>query len=314
MDWEQVAFAGANGVTIRGTLTRPAGAGTHPAVLLIQGSGPTDRDGNQGETLRTDLLRELADALAAAGIASLRCDKRGLHANAAELPTSSEAMAEFYTWELAEEDWRCAFAFLSAQPDIDANRVGIIGHSEGGMVALRLAQSERPAALALLATAARPLAAVVTEQLSALLDRQGAQGEQRAALMAHLAGVLALLEREGRTPDDLHPGLAVLFPAYLNRYWQSALRLDPLALLAHYNGPVLVVNGSDDPQVSAERDARVLAEALQRRGGAWQLVVAEGAGHALKRSRPDGLPEAEPINADSLAAIRDWMTTHLGAA
>src|SRR5438067_1649273 len=86
---QHISFQGNGGITIAGTLVLPETANSDrlvPAVLLIQGSGPTDRDGNQPPNLQTDLLRQLANILAGAGIASLRYDKRGMYANRDALP------------------------------------------------------------------------------------------------------------------------------------------------------------------------------------------------------------------------------------
>src|SRR3546814_6556905 len=97
---QQVRFAGTGGIALAGTLTLPMDVTKPvPAVLLLQGSGPTDRDGNQPPALRTDLLRQIADLLAARGIASLRYDKRGMYANAASLPAERKDEAAYCSGE-----------------------------------------------------------------------------------------------------------------------------------------------------------------------------------------------------------------------
>src|SRR5258708_3636948 len=93
----QVTFPGADGATLAGTLQLPAGEKAGPALVLLAGSGPTDRDGNQPPALVTDLLKQVAVGLAEKGIASLRYDKRGMYANKADLPKDLAKYGDFFS-------------------------------------------------------------------------------------------------------------------------------------------------------------------------------------------------------------------------
>src|SRR5205085_6509368 len=136
-----------------------------------QGSGPTDRNGNQPPALTTDLLRQIADILAAEGIASFRYDKRGMSANRATMPKDHAEWPGFFDWPQFVGDARAAFATLAGQPDVVPDRVGVLGHSEGGILALELGsggEGPRPRVLVLAATPGRPLGQVMHAQLSAI--------------------------------------------------------------------------------------------------------------------------------------------------
>src|SRR6185437_2429566 len=119
----------------------------------IQGSGPTDRDGNQPPQLKTDLLRQIATALGEAGIASLRYDKRGMYANRDTMPKAAAELPHFFDWSAFVEDVHGAFDFLRAQEAIDPARVGILGHSEGGLLALDVSTLHTPQAKVLVLAA-----------------------------------------------------------------------------------------------------------------------------------------------------------------
>ncbi len=92
---QQVSFQGTDGVTLAGTLQLPAGEGRSPALVLLAGSGPTDRNGNQPPALITDLQKHIAQGLADQVVVSLRFDKRGMYANAAELPKDNAKLGDF---------------------------------------------------------------------------------------------------------------------------------------------------------------------------------------------------------------------------
>jgi hypothetical protein len=315
----EVTFAGAGGFELRGTLVLPApGDGARaPAVLLLPGSGPTDRDGNQPSVgLATNLLAQVADALADAGIASLRFDKRAAHVYAPRWPPGDEAMDEFFSYENFVGDARAAYETMRTRAEIDPRRVAIAGHSEGGLLALQIARDlegseSRPAALALLATAGRTIEPVLREQIAALLDRQGADAATKKTYLDALDGAMAAVRRGDAVPADLPAGLRPLFPRSAMKLMRAYFTVDPALLAESVRGPVLVLQGDRDAQVSVERDAPRLVEALKKRAGgdASTLVVVEGASHNLKPVKgPEDPAFAGPVAPPALAAIVDFLT------
>jgi acetyl esterase/lipase len=283
---QQISFTSSDGSVLAGTLTMPGGmVEKAPALVLLQGSGPTDRDGNQPPVLRTDLLRQIAEGLAQKGIATLRYDKRGMHANAAGLPVDPKDYADYFNWHRFVDDAYAAYAFLRAQPSVDLHMVGIAGHSEGGTIALdlasRLQDQEKPTALILLATGGRPIDAIVRDQLGRQLASLK-PGQKRAFLAENDRAVLAIRDT-GKVPDKLPQALYGIYPPYSGPFWQAQLRLDPAALAQRYAGPVLLVQGDADVQISAERDALALDRALQKRSGDdHALILLPRTSHALK--------------------------------
>lgn len=310
----ELRFEGARGAPLAGTLTLPASGDKVPALLLIQGSGPTDRDGNQPPHLLTDLLKDLALLLAELGIASLRCDKRGMGAVAASLPKDPAALADFVRWEHFVEDARLALAQLAAQEGVDARRVGILGHSEGGLIALDLAASGRaqPAMLILAATTGRPIAAVLRDQLARLGRMQGAPEAVLDALLDENDRILAGLAAGAGYPETVSPGLAGLYPPYLRHYWEGFAARDPAVLASGCACPVFVLAGSADVQVLADRDVPALAAALSGRsaaGGARHAVeVLANGSHNLKAvAGPDDPGHGGPLHPGVRPALEAWL-------
>ena len=155
---------GAPGVMLAGTLTLPPGDGPFPAAVLLAGSGPNDRD----ETiLRHKLFLVLADDLTRRGIAVLRYDKRGIGKS-----TGDYALA---TSRDFADDARAAFLYLKTQPHVNAAKVGLIGHSEGGIIApMVAAQSPDVAFLVLLAGTGVPGERIIAEQSALIGKAEGA--------------------------------------------------------------------------------------------------------------------------------------------
>lgn len=307
-----VFLTGSGGAPIAGTLCLPGRASDArrvPAFLLVQGSGPTDRNGNQPPGHVPDLLRQVALQLAARGIASLRCDKRGQHANAASLPRDLPSLTEFVRWEHAVADAAAGLSLLRARPEIDRARVGLFGHSEGGMIGLELAAAgeQAPAALVLAATPGRPLGAVLRDQLHRIGRRQGGSEEVLAPLLDAGDRLLAHVVATGEYPPNVPPNLAPLFPAYLRRFWQSAASRDPAALARRAAGPVLVIGGTGDVQVLADKDVPELDAALGARPApaSHRVVMLAGAGHALKSSAA----VVGPLHPDLGPALAHWLTS-----
>ncbi len=312
-------------VTLMLPTGRPQPVDGWPALLLIQGSGPTDRDGNQLPQIRTDLLRQMADYLASQGIATLRYDKRGMHANSASLPTDPGKYSDFFRWDNFVGDATAVYRFLIEHPGVDTKRSGILGHSEGGLIALAAAERLRqnatpaipaPAVLVLAATPGRRMEAVLTGQLEYLLEEQQVPANQTRALLNANRRIIEAIGRDGQVPGDVPRGLKPLYPGYAGPFLQSLFRLDPARLVQDFAGPVLVLQGQADNQVSAERDAPALDNALaERKDMPHSLRIFPALSHNFKVT--DGQPQPSdlsgPVGEEMLRALTEWLARHLAA-
>jgi fermentation-respiration switch protein FrsA (DUF1100 family) len=212
------------------TLTLPDGKGPFPAVVLVHGSGPMDRDETVG---KTHLFADLADGLAAHGIASLRYDKRTF------------AYGDVLSNDLTLEDEVLADAIdathvLAARPEIDASRIVVVGHSLGGMLAPEIAaRSGGVAGVVLLAPPARPPLDILRDQLRYL----GAPREVRESV--ELALTVINLGALGDDPTVRVMGMPLA-------YWRDWESHDGVAAARALGAPVLLVQGGRDYQVTAE--------------------------------------------------------------
>lgn len=250
---------------LAGTLTLPARPGD-AAVLILPGSGPTDRNGDNPATGPSGTYRLLAEALAERGVASLRFDKRGLGGSA-----GAGAREEDLRFTTNVDD---ALAWLELlRSRTGARRVFVLGHSEGALTAALVAQRADLSGVILAAGAGRPAVDVIREQLRA--------GGTPPELSAQADAVFEALRR-GETVADAPPALAALFRPSIQPYLRSWLFLDPAEELARSRVPALVLQGDRDVQVSLQ-DARRLAAA---RPGV-RLVVLPGVSHILKAAPED---------------------------
>jgi uncharacterized protein len=316
----QVSFQGNGGVTLHGTLTVPAHPPDTrvPALVLVQGSGPTDRDGNQPPALMTNLLKQLAKAFAEHGIATLRFDKRGMYDNHADWPKDKTKWEEFCRWEHFVGDVVAAYKFLDSQSVVDAKYVGLAGHSEGGDLVLQAAdvlkaEAHPPAALILLSTPGRRMDAVIADQLAGLLQKQGATAAEAKFYLDENTRITKAIAETGKVPADVPAGSAALYPAYLGAFLHSELAVDPAALAKTYAGPVLVVAGANDTQVPAQKDAGALDAALKTRAkDDHQMLVLPGTSHNLKVVKDDADPGFTGVVApDALDKITTWAAEKL---
>lgn len=254
---------------LRGSLLMPPGQTAAPAVLVLPGSGPTDRNGN-GPGLSTDAYLLLARALASEGIASLRIDKRGVAASGAAGPAEDELRFSTYV-----EDAAAWAAYLGRQPRV--SRVVVLGHSEGALVGSLVAQRPGISGFVSLAGVGAPAADVLRHQLAGALP---------PALLAESRSVLSQLEK-GQRVASTSPELAPLFRPSVQGYLISWFRIDPRAEIAKVKVPVLIVQGTTDLQVGVE-DARALKAALP----SASLRVVDGMNHILRAA-----PAAKTENA-----------------
>jgi len=279
---EDVTVAG-----LSGTLLKPAGIERPPVVLLIAGSGPIDRDGNQAGAGAGE-LRQLAEALAERGIASLRYDKRGIGRSVTAGLHEQDLLLDTFAADAAA--W---LAYLrGGRRDLGAPVVA--GHSEGGLIAILIAEGRRlpgvrgrldrqvdrliakptPAtAIVLLAAPGRPLGDVLRDQLR----RSG----MPAALLDEALATLARLEN-GKSVPAVRPELAALFRPSVQPFLRSMLAIDPAHELHRLVLPVMIVSGGHDLQVGAA-DAARLAKA---RPDATRLDIPD-MNHVLKITPAD---------------------------
>jgi len=247
------------------------------AALFIGGSGPVDGDGN-APGLLTDSYLQLAHALAKGGIASLRYDKRGVGRSEGDAASASRS-------DLLN-DARAALAALRAQPEIDPDRIFLIGHSEGAYLAPIIAtEDDTIRGVVLLAGAARSLDEITRWQIETLLRMQGASEEKITASLAQEDQYIEFVKTSsGEWGDytfaDLHAampwlteqGAAQLTGSPLSLTWlREHYTADPTGPLRRLHVPVLIINGEKDLQVPAEEADRI-REAIEE-GGNQDVTV-----------------------------------------
>jgi len=307
---QTITFTGAGGIKLEGSLMVPAGSldHKHPAVLLISGSGPTDRDGNQ-PGLKTDTLKQIATGLAGAGIASFRFDKRAVATNAKQWPKSPNDFGPFFSWKNHIGDAMAAWFAMKKSGLIDSTNCAILGHSEGGLIALVMAQGARPVALVLAGTPARRFDVLIHEQLSKQLALAGETGKK---LLATSDRISAQIRTTGRVPLDVPTELKALYNPSIGVYFKEIAEVDPLEIARRFPGPVLVVNGNLDKQVNPKLDAEALFNVLKSRQGS-HLTLVPLASHNLKPvTNESDLGLEGDVVPDAIEAIQLFLIPLIG--
>ncbi|MET4898084.1 alpha/beta fold hydrolase [Sphingomonadaceae bacterium jetA1] len=294
-----IAAPGPQGA-LKGSWTGPEGAKV-PVLLIIPGSGPTDRDGNNPKGIKAAPYRLLAEALAARGIASVRIDKRGMFASAGAVPDANRVTIDDYA-----TDTRAWIAAIRARTG--ARCVWVLGHSEGGLVALTTGAAKPEGLCGVITVAApgRPLAEVMKAQFHANPANAPLLPDADRAIDAMAAG---------RTIEaaTLTPPLPMIFPDIVQPFLINAFAKNPATLIAAITKPVLIVQGEADLQVTVE-DARLLKAAQP----AATLVLLPRVNHALKTVEGDsrGANLATyadpnlPIAPGVVAAVAAFVTGH----
>jgi uncharacterized protein len=342
---EEVRFENpAAGIRLAGTLTLPAGEGPWPAVVLVTGSGPQDRD----ETiLGHKPFLVIADHLTRAGIAVLRYDDRGVAESEGEFESGT-------TFDFAG-DAAAAVAFLREHAGVDRDRVGIVGHSEGGLIAPLVATgrtgsivpAEGVAFVVLLASPGEDGGAVLLQQAEAisramgmpdagvdqllgfqrnmqaiLRDEEDAE-VRRAALETLLENVLEEMGPDARVEQGIPAGqeeawVAAQLSMMGSPWFRTFLLHDPRPSLEQLQVPVLGLFGELDLQVLPEPNRAAMAEALDRAPtDDVTLLVLPGLNH-LFQTAETGAPSEyasieETFAPSALDAIRDWILERFGS-
>jgi pimeloyl-ACP methyl ester carboxylesterase len=309
-------------ITLAGTITMPESTASVPAVVLITGSGPQDRD----ETLMGHKpFLVLADALTRAGVAVLRLDDRGVGGSTGSLETAT-------TVDLAR-DAAAAIDWLVKQPGIDPERIGLVGHSEGGLIAPMLAAARDDVAfMVLLAGPAQKGDALLVEQTGLLAAAGGAdaamvdalrraladlieQSNDPAAPAAELQGKLrgALLAKASELPPGVYEILDP-YPETLASPWMRAfLAYDPVPTLEKVRCRTLALFGERDLQVSAGSNEPLARAALAAAGLGDRAVVrvVPGVNHLFQPCTTGGIAEYAQIETTidpaTLKELVDWV-------
>jgi len=308
-----------DGLMLQGTLELPKGAtGKVPAMLLIPGSGPTDRNGNSGLGITTDLLKQIAEELAKNGIASLRFDKRAIKIYAAKWPKDLKEMNKFFAWQHFVDDAKAAFDFLGKQPEVDPAKVGILGHSEGALLSLQIGSDRTgtpsaPKATILMGSTGRPMGPILHEQIARQLKIAKAPADVTKQYLDYVDAACKAVAERKELPPNMPPNLGSLFNATTMDIMGAYCRIDPSENAKKMGGPVLVMNGAKDGQVSAERDTPLLLAALKTRSsGTVESLIVPDCSHNFKATKPDNIDTFEgPMIPEPLALIIKFAKANL---
>lgn len=316
---EEVTYAG-DGVDLAGTLTRPEGPGPFTAVLLLSGSGPQNRD---AEFFGHKPFLLLADLLTRAGYAVLRVDDRGVGGSGGQLYES--------TYEQLTADAVAGVEFLRTRPEINRDRIGLLGHSEGGYLAPMVAQRTPIAFVIMMATPATPGEEVVVTQNQLVLEAAGAPPgfvEQQAAYVRTLAALLRtedyeraralavqqLVAQAEALPPEQRPAVEDLeaqIAATVNPYYRSWIVHDPAPALQALRVPVLALYGGADLQVSAGQNEPLMRNLLAGSPDATVRTL-PGLNFLMQPARTGALDEYATIDTtidpSALEYVRSWLT------
>lgn len=261
--------------TLSGTLTMPDGKAPCPIVLIIAGSGPTDRNGNNPlSTPRNgSSYQQLAAALASQGIASLRYDKRGIGESRGFTKPATATTLDDYTSDAAR--W-----LERLQKDPRFKTVSVIGHSEGALIGMKLATDHPLKSLVSLAGPGETMDQLLLAQLKSKLK----SGDYQQAV-----DILNAL-RDGKDPDNVPATLHTLFNPSLYTFWKSTFHFDPCTMMKAIPVPVLILSGAADVQVPSQQASR-----LQQCKPDAKMTLIPGMSHSLKNEAAAAYPDGKPL-------------------
>lgn len=319
---EQVGFANtqAPSVNLKGTFSKPAGAGPFPTIVLISGSGPNDRDEN---LLGHKLFLVLADYLNRQGLAVLRYDKRGVASSSGDYAAATSA--DFIS------DAEAAVAYLKTRSDVDQHHIGLIGHSEGGLIAPAVAVSDPGVAFIVLMAGPGVRGDKVLLRQGELIERaNGASDAMIASNTAMRTNAFAIIVASTDAADaraKLKPGVdrAVASGAFsrevgdqyiaaLTTPWSySFLRYDSEPVLRKVRVPVLAIGGALDLQVEPKENLAAIKAALSDDHDVTTIEL-PGLNHLFQDATTGSPAEYgridETLSPVALKVVSDWVVAH----
>ncbi|MGD1894108.1 MAG: alpha/beta hydrolase family protein [Cyclobacteriaceae bacterium] len=326
---EDVAFENSSaGITLAGTLTLPSAQGNFPAAILISGSGPQNRD-EEIAGHRPFLI--IANHLTKQGVAVLRCDDRGVGQSTGDFQAATTA--DFAT------DVAASIQFLKSRKEINTDKIGLIGHSEGGMVApLVASKSEDVSFMVMLAGPGIDLVEVIMMQKELVSRADGVSESdikkwvlpvhEKACRMittytdtaALKADLKVLIEKAyDKSPPDLMPSdipkeevISTQVKYWSSDWYRYFLKYDPAAVLEKVSCPVLALNGEKDLQVTPEENLSAIDNAFKK-GGNTNVTVKElpNLNHLFQNCETGSPEEYEKIEETfspiALKEMSDWI-------
>src|SRR5215469_2377029 len=312
---EEVSYKNpAANIQLAGTMTIPSGQGRFPAVLLMQGSGPHDRD----ETIfghKPFLV--LADYLTRRGIVVLRADKRGIGKSAGDY-------AKVVIQDFAS-DADAGVAYLKTRPEVDPHKIGLIGHSEGGVEApMAAAHNPEVRFVVMMAGMGVPGDQLLPEQLRLIEQAAGASADAIEKDVAMERELLAAVERdkddavlqkelrEKLTGKLSNQQLDAQFKMVSSPWFRSLLEYDPAATLVQVTCPVLALNGDKDLQVPPQQNLPPIRKALAAGGNNnYEIDELPGLNHLFQTAKTGAISEygeiEETMSPVAMEKVASWI-------
>lgn len=310
------------GIKLEGTLTRPQTDAPVPGVVLVAGSGPSDRDAT---IMGHKPFLVLADALTRRGVAVLRFDERGVGQSGGSQDGATSA-------DLAG-DVAAAVEALARRKEVASSQIGIIGHSEGGLIAPMVAtQTDDVAFLVLLATPGVPGDAILADQLERRIQRQGANRRTRALQRGTQERIFEVLKQDADSVEIARRLEKIMLQAQgirgeetidreiqrlMNPWLRFFIRHDPRPTLREVEVPVLALAGAKDQQVAPDTNQAAIAEALNAADKSSVTVrTLDGLNH-LFQTADTGAPAEygrieETFAPRAIDVIADWLDEQIG--
>jgi fermentation-respiration switch protein FrsA (DUF1100 family) len=329
-DTEALAYPNPSaGIALAGTLTEPKGKGPFPAVLLIAGSGPQNRN---EEVFGHRPFLVIADYLTRRGVAVLRVDKRGVGGSGG---SRADATSMDY-----KSDVLAGIAYLKTRKEVDSRHIGLLGHSEGGLIApMAAVESPDVAFIVLLAGPGIPGDSILYLQSALILKGSGAGDStiaqdsrtkhrifaairtetDTAKLKTLVRGIIR--EEQAKmangTGDTSTEAVEAQVQVYLSPWMRFFVTHDPSPVLEKVKCPVLAINGDKDVQVPAKENLPAIDEALKAGGNADYTVKEMPGLNHLFQTANTGQPSEyasieETVSPTALKVVGDWIVKHTG--
>lgn len=260
---------------VKGTLLTPATETSVPLVLLIQGSGPTDRNGNQS-FMKNDSFKKLANELAREGIASFRFDKRILHMSKLGIKEEDIRFENFI------EDASSAVDHFRTENRF--SKVIILGHSQGSLVGMVVAKEKKADAFISIAGASKTIDSIITSQVALQMPSLSENVEQSFRDL-----------RESGSSRNYDPMLEMIFRPSVQPFILSWMKYDPKEKITDLDMPLLLINGTKDLQISEQE-----AETLKKANPDAELLLIENMNHVLRNISGSELENSKSYNEPGL--------------